>query len=319
MPEDFTMLTPPTLTPRRHRAVIILVAAGLLAVLALLQFMSNPYTPAGYVGYITRGALVGKVKYVGLQTGPTSTGLGWLLRVTNVSITPYTYAEEFLDQNSVLSQDNLNVGFRVHVVWRVNPERVQAFVERYSTLAQGETSEQIVRVAYQNYLQEPLRAAARNTIQQLKGLDIKDKINDIGLSIQEQVAALIKDTPFDIISVVVGNIQYPPEVADAVAKKLAATQNLERTEIEIRIAQKEAEKRVAEARGIAEAMTIINQQLTPAYLQYEAIKAQLAMANSQNHSIIYVPVGPMGVPLVGDILGSAATPPASASPPRAEP
>jgi regulator of protease activity HflC (stomatin/prohibitin superfamily) len=317
MPVHFAMLTPPALTPRLRRGVTILVvAAGLLAVLAIFQFMSNPYTPAGYVGYITRGALVGQVKYVGLQTGPTSTGLGWLLRVTNVSITPYTYGEEFLGQNSVLSQDNLNVGFLVHVIWRVRPDQVQAFVERYSTLGQGENPEQIVRVAYQNYLQEPLRTAARNAVQQTKGLDIKDKISAIGRSIQEQVAALVKDTPFDIISVVVGNIQYPPEVADAVAKKLAATQNLERTDIEIRIAQKEAEKRVAEARGIAEAMTIINQQLTPTYLQYEAIKAQLAMANSQNHTIIYVPVGAMGVPLVGDIMGSATTPPAPASPPK---
>ncbi len=312
MPVRFAMLTPPALTPRLRRGATILVAAaGLLTVLAVFQFMSNPYTPAGYVGYITRGALVGKAKYVGLQTGPTSTGLGWLLRVTNVSITPYTYGEEFLGQNSVLSQDNLNVGFRIHIVWRVRPDRVQAFVERYSTLGQGENPEQIVRVAYQNYLQEPLRTAARNAVQQLKGMDIKDKISDIGRSIQEQLAALVKDTPFDIISVVVGNIQYPPEVADAVAKKLAATQNLERTDTEIKIAQKEAEKRVAEARGIAEAMTIINQQLTPSYLQYEAIKAQLAMANSQNHTIIYVPVGAMGVPLVGDIMGStAATPPA---------
>lgn len=141
-------------------------------------------------------------------------------------------------------------------------------------------------------------------MQKLKGLDIKDKINEIGSTVQEQMASLIKDTPFEIIKVVVGNIQYPPEVADAVARKLAATQNLERTDIEIKISQKEAEKRVAEAHGIAEAITIINQQLTPPYLQYEAIKAQLAMANSQNHTIIYVPVGAMGVPLVGDIMGS---------------
>ncbi len=321
MSTRFAMLTPPTLTPRLRWGLTVLVAvAGLLALLAVFQFMSNPYTPAGYVGYITRGALVGKAKYVGLQTGPTSTGLGWLLRVINVSITPYTYGEEFLGQNSVLSQDNLNVGFRVHIVWRVRPERVQAFVERYSTLGQGENPEQIVRVAYQNYLQEPFRTAARDAVQKLKGLDIKDKISEIGNTVQEQMATLTKDTPFEIIKVVVGNIQYPPEVADAVAKKLAATQNLERTDIEIKISQKEAEKRVAEAHGIAEAMTIINQQLTPPYLQYEAIKAQLAMANSQNHSIIYVPVGPMGVPLVGDIMGSTtASPPATSPAPATTP
>lgn len=44
----------------------------------------NPSTPAGYVGYVTRGAIFGHESFYGLQTGPTSTGLGWLLRVENI-------------------------------------------------------------------------------------------------------------------------------------------------------------------------------------------------------------------------------------------
>jgi hypothetical protein len=61
-------------------------------------------------------------------------------------------------------------------------------------------------------------------------------------------------------------------------------------------------------------MTINSQQLTPPYLPYEAIKVQLAVANSQNHTIIYVPVDAMGVPLVGDIMGSITGSPPAASP-----
>ena len=41
-------------------------------------------------------------------------------------------------------------------------------------------------------------------------------------------------SPFIISSVVVGNVQYPSEVADAVARKLPATQALERKDTEIR-------------------------------------------------------------------------------------
>lgn len=37
------------------------------------------------------------------------------------------------------------------------------------------------------------------------------------------------------------------------------------------------------------------------YVVYEAIKAQLAMVSSPNHTVMYIPVGPMGVPLVGII------------------
>ena len=58
---------------------------------------------------------------------------------------------------------------------------------------------------------------------------------------------------------------------------------------------------MVEAKGLAEAMDVINQRLTPLYLQYEAIKAQQAMVGSSNHTTIYIPVGPMGVPLVGTL------------------
>jgi hypothetical protein len=34
------------------------------------------------------------------------------------------------------------------------------------------------------------------------------------------------------------------------------------------------------------------------YIQHEAIEAQKAMVNSPNHTTIYIPVGPMGVPVV---------------------
>ena len=84
----------------------------------------------------------------------------------------------------------------------------------------------------------------------------------------------------------------------AVAQKLATTQVLERKQIEIDVAQAEARKRVVEADGIAESMRIINESLTSVYLQHEAIEAQKAMVNSPNHTTIYLPVGPMGVPIV---------------------
>src|SRR5689334_17093549 len=56
---------------------------------------SNPYTPAGYVGYLTRGAVFGRATFIGIQRGPTSAGRSWLLDVANVSITPYTYTDAF--------------------------------------------------------------------------------------------------------------------------------------------------------------------------------------------------------------------------------
>jgi regulator of protease activity HflC (stomatin/prohibitin superfamily) len=298
------------------RAITLIVVAAIVSFVFLggaSRFLRNPSTPPGYVGYITRGALIGQAHFYGLQTGPTSSGLGWLLDVINVSVTPYTYTEEFTGESSVLSTDSLKIAFRVHIVWRVLPDRVREFVEHYSTLQQGDNPDRIVQLAYANFIREPLRTYARDEVQKYKGLEVKDNITPIGEAILRRIKELTENTPFEVRSVVVGNIQYPAEVADAVARKLAAVQELERKTTEIEITSREKEKRIIEAEGIARATEIISQRLTSPYLQYEAIKAQREMINSNNHTTIYIPVGPMGVPLVGSLdVGQSPVPGASA-------
>ena len=66
----------------------------------------------------------------------------------------------------------------------------------------------------------------------------------------------------------------------------------------IQVENQKAQIRVAEAKGIAESQGIINQSLTPLYLQHEAIQAQLKMAGSPNHTQVYIPTGTNGIPLV---------------------
>jgi len=281
--------------------------AGVLLLATFVWFVGsrNPVTPAGYIGYLTQGAILGKARYHGLQKGPTSSGRTWLLHAVNISITPYTYTEDFSAHNSVLSKDNLKIAFRVHVVWRIREAQIREFVERYSTLYGGEAPDKIVETAYTNFLREPLRTFARDEVQKLNGLSIKEQITPVGENILRRVRDLAQNTPFEVASVVVGNVQYPEEVANAVSQKLAATQVLERTQIEIDIAQAQARKRVVEAEGIAQSMQIINERLTQNYLQHEAIEAQKAMVGSPNHTTIYIPVGAMGVPLVETITGKS--------------
>ena len=292
----------PGTAQRLPSSLLGVAVVALLICIAIFFFgSSNPVTPAGYVGYVTRGAIFGHEKFVDLQTGPTSSGRGWLLSTVNVSVTPYTYDEDFSGTDTVLFSDSLKIAFRVHLVWRVRPDRVKQFVEEYSTLGSNDAPDTIVQVAYRNFLREPLRTYARDEVQKYKGLEIKDNIAGIGETLTQRVLKLTNDTPFEVRSIVVGNIQYPPEVVDAVSKKLAATQELERKNTEIEIAKREKDKRIIEAEGIAQATQIISQRLTSGYLQYEAIKAQRDTINSPNHTTIYIPVGPMGVPIVGNL------------------
>ena len=271
----------------------------------------NPYTPAGYVGYLTKGAIFGQSRFHGVQHGPTSAGRSWLLDVTNVSVTPYTYTEEFSGEHSVLSRDNLKISFAVHTVWRVDDTRIPLFMERFSTTVTNGDAEKspdaIVKVAYGHFVREPLRTFARDEVQRRNGLSVKDDLIAIGDSVQRRIQAYARTSPFVISSVVVGNVQYPSEVADAVARKLAATQELERKDTEIAIERKERTKREVQAAGIASAMQIIRGQLSALYIQHEAIEAQKLMVNSPNHTTVYIPVGAMGVPLTGTFAAPAAS------------
>jgi SPFH domain / Band 7 family len=273
---------------------------------ALVCSCSNPSTPAGYVGYVVKEPMaLGRDAFITPQEGPTSTGLGWRLRVLNVSVTSYTYRESFFERESILSHDNLKVGFELSVTWRIRRAQVRDFVERFTTLGLGTDPEKIVQVAYDNYIKRAIRTFARDEVQKYDGLQIKNNIDPIDTAIATRMNALLATSPFEIMAALVSEIRYPDVVENAVAQKIAATQVLEQKTTEIQITVKEAEKREKEAEGVAHAMATIKGQLTPAYLQYEAIKAQLAMVSSPNHTVMYIPVGPMGVPLVGTIEMSA--------------
>ena len=284
-------------------ALALLLPLFLLAAIVWLLGSRNPYTPAGYVGYLTKGAVFGKARFYGIQRGPTSAGRSWLLDVTNVSITPYTYNEDFTRDDAVLSRDNLKIAFRVHTVWRVDDTRIPLFMERFSTTSSEHDQEKdpdaIVKIAYGHFVREPLRTYARDEVQRRNGMEVKDALIPIGDAVLARIRAYSAGSPFLISSVVVGNVQYPEEVASAVSRKLAATQELQRKDTEIEIERKERTKREVQAQGIANAMQIIRGQLSPMYIQHEAIEAQKQMVNSPNHTVVYIPSGPMGVPIAG--------------------
>ncbi len=286
-------------------ALVVLLATPLVWLLG----SSNPFTPAGYVGYLTRGAVFGQSRFHGVQRGPTSPGRTWLLEVTNVSVTPYTFHEQFTADEAVLSRDNLKIGFSVHTVWRLDDQQVPLFMERYSTTVSDDNVQKdpdaIVKTAYLNFVREPLRTFARDEVQRRNGLEVKDALVPIGDAVLTRIQQYAGGSPFLVSSVVVGNVQYPEEVATAVSRKLAATQELQRKDTEIDIERKERTKREVQAQGIANAMQIIRGQLNALYIQHEAIEAQKLMVNSPNHTVVYIPAGAMGVPLTGTFTAAA--------------
>lgn len=255
------------------------------AIASLAVGCSNPYTPPGHEGYVyERPRLIGTGGPQGTVSGPGNFGVSVLRNeVVNIDVRPQTYTEAF----QILARDDLNVAFQVHVVLSIEPGHVEEVVVRLGS-----------EEWYARVVKEPFRTLVRRSVQSHDSRAIKALRSEIADEVRIGLAQHLADTPFRVRSLVVGNIDYPEVVAKAVEKKLASLQLLEEKATQKEIAMRDAEIRVEEAKGIAEAQRIINTTLTENYLQHEAIGAQLEMASSPNHTTVYIPVGNNGLPLV---------------------
>lgn len=268
------------------RRFIFTLIASLLTVLPLAATgCTNPHAPAGHEGYVFEDPrVVGEGGFRGEVRGPGNYGVSaFRNRIINIDTRPTTYTEQF----AILVKDDLNVAFNVHAVMKATDGQVRSVVEEFGG-AQW----------YERFVKEPFRTIVRQSVQEYSSRKLKAERDNIATTIESALSEYLKSAPFEVVRLAVGNIDYPPVVSQAVEKKLAAKQLLEEKETQREIAQRDAEIRIEEAKGIAEAQKIINATLTPNYLQHEAIEAQKTMADAPNHTTVYIPVGPNGLPLV---------------------
>lgn len=101
--------------PIAFRSVFVhpfMLPALLLSVLAIaagwLLGSSNPFTPAGYVGYLTKGAVFGQSRFYGIQRGPTSPGRTWLLDTMQIirgQLSPMYIQHEAIEAQKLMGRN----------------------------------------------------------------------------------------------------------------------------------------------------------------------------------------------------------------------
>lgn len=75
----------------------------------------------------------------------------------------------------------------------------------------------------------------------------------------------------------------------------------------VEVAKQKAAIRFETSKGIREAQDEIAKTLTPLYVQFEMVEALKQIANSgQNNTVVYVPSGANGIPLVSGLAGQPA-------------
>lgn len=267
-------------------------AAATVALLAL-GACTNEVTPEGFQGYIFHvPLLVGEAGFVGTQKGPTSTGVTWRQYVVNVDVRPKNYTEDF----QVLSRDNLLVGFQAHARIAIRDSGVKQLVEELGSgqpVGQDGPPEWFVRAVKQN-----VRSAVRDTVYTYDAYDIQAKTQDIGTKILQRLRDEYAETPIEIEAISIGNITYPEAINAEIQRKLAAEQDLERMGRERQIAEQEAQIMVTQARGRAAAQRIVNETLTPLYVQHEMLEGFRALSKSPRVTIVSTPTGDGSSPVL---------------------
>lgn len=75
----------------------------------------------------------------------------------------------------------------------------------------------------------------------------------------------------------------------------------------VKVAQQKAQIRFENSKGVREAQDEIAKTLTPLYVQFEMVQALQQIASSgKNNTVVYVPSGANGIPLVSGLAGQPA-------------
>ena len=274
--------------------ILLLVVAGFV----YLGNSRNVRASAGYASYVYSKPIFGRSTFKVVLIGPASTGLRWRLSGQSVSITPYTYSEKFDGNTAILAMDKLPLASQAHIVWRLKPDEasVKKFMEEFGGWEVSSNPDEIAKQAYSQFIQEPFRTVTRSVVAKYDGLSVNEYLPEISTAISDIMREMLSKTPFEVLSVVMGNASPPQQVIDAIATKVALNQTLEQKAIEAQIAEKmiEIERKNGEASGAksaaeaverAKAISSISAVLTPAYIQY------LGMENIRGAERVYVPLG----------------------------
>lgn len=102
----------------------------------------------------------------------------------------------------------------------------------------------------------------------------------------------------EVDDIIIRSITLPVEIVTAIQNKLKQEELMKSYEFRIQTAEKEAERRRIEARGISDYHKIIDESLTESVLLHKGIDATQELAKSDNAKVIVIGGDKDGLPLI---------------------
>lgn len=236
----------------------------------------------------------------GLSDKPVREGFYWHMPWNDV----FTYSiqwQSFTEKVEVLTRDDLHIDVEASVVVRplareLRPLQLEIGPDFYPRIVKPE-----------------FLTVVRSTLADYRMVEIPEKSPEIETKILQGLRDRIKGKHLELDNVTINHIDFTAVMLRAIEAKLAKEQELIQKGSELDImtkdaeianvrakgeadalkirAQGEAEAQKIRAAGQAEAQKIIDQTLTPRFLQFKAF-------DSPNTKFIYVPIGKDGLPII---------------------
>jgi regulator of protease activity HflC (stomatin/prohibitin superfamily) len=208
------------------------------------------------------------------------------------------------------ARDNLSLrDMDISVYYRAEALTIAELFAKYA--GQSARADEGYLVPAYNLVMRVARNTAYEEVAKVDSLVMHTRRDELSSAMHDNMQdELDKTDPgvFKITRVVVRAVITDPSIEESIRNAVANQKRLEAMEVQTQIAQKEAEIKVTEARGIAESNRIIAGSLTREYLQHEANQALLKFAESGNTSTVIMPSGMNVAPLI------ATNPPVAAAP-----
>lgn len=198
-----------------------------------------------------------------------------------------TRIKESFETLEVLSKNGLSI--KVDLSYRFNPIPDKI----------GELHEKIGKDFHESIIKPEIRSSTREVIGKYLPEELySTKREAIQDEIFHQTKTALNEKYLNLDAVLIREVALPPTLQAAIENKLKQEQ--ESLEYEYRLAkeQKEAERKIIEARAKAQANDILNNSLTDKILKDKGIEATLKLSESQNAKTIVIGSSKDGLPLI---------------------
>ena len=268
---------------RKGRAPVFIIL--LLAFALLVLGRSLHVIDAGEVGVKLR---LGKVDKEELYPG-VHIVLPWIesvvifsTRVEKIDMTTRTR-----NPITALSIEGLPVRLDVTVLYRIIPQKADEIYKNYGVNFAEKVIIPIVRETVRNVI-------ARYKIEDL----YSTKRAELQKTIYDELKKRLLTAHIQIVDLLLRDVRLPKKVVEKIEEKLRAKEEAEKMKFVIEKERLEAERKITEARGIAESNRIIANSLSEKYLQWYYLQTLKELANSPNNTFVITPYDSKLIPLL---------------------